>query len=537
MIITLYRILIADDEAIMLESMKMTIKQMLDNNCEIMLAKSGRTVIEISESFQPDIVFMDIQMPGINGIEAMREIRNSNRSVIFIVVTAYDKFTYAREALGLGVYEYLTKPVMKRTLMDCVNKAIKEVDIRHEKRIQELKIKEKLEIVVPIIESGFIYTMLIEDDYNGEKEHYRDLLSIDTDYGFCMILELGDSILEGHLTNTVGAGMKAQKQYKVIRSIIKEHFNCICGAIMSNRIVICIPYNTAEMVYEERVEVISKARNMIIQLSKKIDLSFKVGIGGVKEFQHLFESYKGAGKALQKGNRKVAHIDDLETECLYEDTYPVELEKKLFKAVENGDSLLAKANADEFYKWMVNTYPDSEMDIKLKVIEFILISEKNAFEQGDLKYTFKYRSNYLSQVLGMKCDDNLRQWFLDKIVIACNYVKNSQERHNEGIVDKAKKYIEDNYMHNISLEDVSRSISVTPYYFSKVFKEETNTTFIEYLGNLRINKAKRMLLSSNLSMKEICRETGYKDPNYFSRIFKKVEGRTPSEYREQLQEV
>ena len=97
----MYRILIADDEGLMLEAFKGVILAEFGDKCSVETAKTGRAVIEKAETFHPDIVFMDIHMPGINGIQAMREIRKFNNSALFYVVSAYDKFDYAKEAIIL----------------------------------------------------------------------------------------------------------------------------------------------------------------------------------------------------------------------------------------------------------------------------------------------------------------------------------------------------------------------------------------------------------------------------------------------------
>ena len=92
----MYKIMLADDEGIVIDSLKFIIEKNFEGLCQVESAKTGRKVIELAESFRPDIAVMDIQMPGINGIEAMREIRQMNKSTVFIVMSAYDKFDYAR---------------------------------------------------------------------------------------------------------------------------------------------------------------------------------------------------------------------------------------------------------------------------------------------------------------------------------------------------------------------------------------------------------------------------------------------------------
>jgi two-component system response regulator YesN len=130
--------------------------------------------------------------------------------------------------------------------------------------------------------------------------------------------------------------------------------------------------------------------------------------------------------------------------------------------------------------------------------------------------------------------DEIQQWFTDKISSACRDVVQSKEKQSSSSVERAKAFIEERYNRDISLDDVSREVDISPYYFSKLFKEETGENFIEYLTSVRIGRAKQLIAGSDMSMKEICTEVGYSDPNYFSRIFKKNVGVTPTEYKESI---
>ena len=131
---------------------------------------------------------------------------------------------------------------------------------------------------------------------------------------------------------------------------------------------------------------------------------------------------------------------------------------------------------------------------------------------------------------------SLRKWFLEKVTQACRNINTKKEEQASGMIEKAKAYINENYHRDISLEEVSRSVDISSYYFSKLFKEETGENFIEYLTAIRIEKAKELLHHRENSIKNISIETGYSDPNYFSRIFKKQVGITPTEYRERAYE-
>ncbi|WMT41353.1 AraC family transcriptional regulator [Paenibacillus sp. D2_2] len=119
--------------------------------------------------------------------------------------------------------------------------------------------------------------------------------------------------------------------------------------------------------------------------------------------------------------------------------------------------------------------------------------------------------------------------------MAIRQIREEREQSTHNMLEKAVAYIHSKFQEDLSLEDAAEHVHLNPYYFSKLFKQQTGETFIDYVTRLRIDKAKVMIKDSGLSLKEVCYSVGYKDPNYFSRVFKKVTGVTPSEYRLQLQ--
>ena len=429
----MYKLLLADDEGIVTDSLKFIIEKKFPDKFEIRIAKTGRQVIEMSEGFRPDIAFMDIQMPGINGIEAMKELRKSNPSIVLIIMSAYDKFDYAREAINLNVLDYLNKPFNKEMITDVLKRAMAKIDEFREKRNNELLIMQKMESVVPMIEAGFIYTILFQENYGNEADNYRSLLGIEENRGYMMVFEArGENDKED--TGPVGAGIRIQPKYERIRELIKGRFNCIVGPLLSNKIICFFAMKDDGKDHTESEPVEKKAEKLVGELSEKTGSEFRVGIGPARPLRSLYESYSLALDALGYSEEQVVHADDL--------------------------------------------------------------------PRG-------YRSGI----------DPLRR-----------------TERSESTAEAAKRYIEDNYVKDISLDDVAGYVEVSPYYLSRLFKEETGETFMEYLTSLRMKKAMELMKDPDNSIKDICAEVGYSDPNYFSRIFKKSEGVTPTEYRESMKE-
>ncbi|MDO5293049.1 MAG: helix-turn-helix domain-containing protein [bacterium] len=528
----MYKIMLADDEGIVIDSLKFIIDKNFKGKCEVQSAKTGRAVIELAEAFRPDITFMDIQMPGINGIEAMKEIRKTCPGTIFIILSAYDKFDYAKDAINLGVMEYLHKPVSKKVILSTIEKAMAQIDEARIRRSDSLKIKEKLEIVVPMMESGFVSEILLQGEMTGHTSQYKELLGIHEDFGIIMVLEYGAEMQQGKLTNPIGTSFQVQPAYASIRELIKEFFPCIVGPMLTNKITCFYPQKDEEENYESRNHFIVAARELMHKLNHLFDLKFRIGIGSVRPIQKIYESYEDAVNALNNSDRTVAHCRDLPIFCGYDQDYPSEKEKELFEAVKAGSEAGAEAAARSFFHWMETKFGEYTMDIKLKVLEFVLWAERIAYESGGMVYHFRDRKDYLPELLNMNDLSELQKWFLTKIILSARNVHSKKHEYTNNIVEQAKDYINANYNHDLSLEGVSRQVDVSSYYFSKLFKDVVGMNFIEYVTKVRIQVAKSLLKEANLTIKEVCADCGYSDPNYFSRIFKKYEGITPSEYRE-----
>ena len=527
----MYRIMIADDEGIVLDSFTYLLNEEFGEEVLIETAKTGRSVIELAERFRPDIVLMDIRMPGINGIDAIKEIRNRHSGIIFIVISAYDKFGYAQEAINLGVMDYLNKPVNKDKFLQTIRKAMKQVDVERSKRTKELEILEKIETVTPIIESGFIYNLLFQDFFKEDIESFKKLLEIDSEYGYMIALVFGEQQDGNYMTNAAGTSVRVQNHISDLRDIVKSYLSGVVGPVMANKIAVFVPYGKAEFDYNDRIEVIDTARSLVRRLDGQLDAKFRVGIGTIKPLDRQMISYNEALDGLTMTTGSVVHSADLVAGNTFEDNYPIEVENAMFENIRRGVINDAVTSANIFFDWMIENYKNYSDDVKLKILEFVLRAETLAYEKSGDVYKFRSREDYLKFVNSTTDYETLRRWFIDKITESCHSVMCRKEKRSNGVIDSALEYINLNYPNDISLEDVSREVNISPYYFSKIFKEATVENFIEYLTNLRIEKAKDLLDNTDKSMKEICLEVGYANPNYFSRIFKKSVGVTPTEYK------
>lgn len=306
----------------------------------------------------------------------------------------------------------------------------------------------------------------------------------------------------------------------------------ILGMSMANKLPGLVPCAEKQMAYEDRIALIEKSRQLVRELKKKTQISFRIGISAIAPLEEARVSYKEAVGALIMTTGSVAHVDDLPIGCTHEEIYPLDLEKKLFAEVKCGDAAHAVATAESYFDVIEERYGDYLMNIRLKVLEFVLYAEYLAYNSGGMTYEFRDRVDYLPVVMAAEDASFLRKWFADKIGEACRNIGTKAAEKSLGAVEAAKAYIRKNYSKDISLDEVSQEVNISPYYFSKIFKEEVGEGFVEYLTGLRMEKARELLTTTEYSMKEICSMVGYADPNYFSRIFKKNTGVTPTEYKQ-----
>lgn len=335
------------------------------------------------------------------------------------------------------------------------------------------------------------------------------------------------------MTNAVGSSVKIQQFSQVIRESVKEYYpDSIVGAAMANKLAVIMPCQEGKTEYNERIAVIEKTRELVRELRRKTEISFRIGISSVKPWSEARDAYGEALEALVMTTGSVAHADDLPIGCRYEDDYPIHLEKRLFSQVEDGETDAAIATAEAYFDLVTADHADDLMNIRLKVLEFVLVAEHIAYESGGMTYEFCSREDYLPTIMSLDDLPSLKSWLLEKIGVASNNVKNQASEKSVKVIDMAQEYIRNNYSKDISLDDVSRTVNISPYYFSKIFKEGAGEGFVEYLTRIRIDKAKDLLTTTGCSMKEIGSMVGYADPNYFSRTFKKNVGVTPTEYKE-----
>lgn len=532
------KILVVDDEQVMLDS----IRRILDQETDILLetARTGREAIDKVQTFHPDLVMMDIKMPGINGLEALSEIRRLDQNVVLVILSAYDNFNYAQEAIKNDVFEYLLKPINKTRIMELIRKVQHHIEKRHFSRLEELEIREKYQKSLPIIENEFIHALTKGLDETGCME-YQELLGVRFQAGFFVAVS--------YLTEVDSIDKNIELQYQTRSRIaalaeeIRHLFPCFVGMHKTNPIVVFIPVSNYLNPNQQEMRELQEGYLLKIMQrleTYKLPVKFRVGVGSIYTRSTEYrKSYHEALQALDSYTESdLCYFGDIEFHPQYD--WEPEFEgymEEILEGVRFGHSQrveLLCQNLSSKFTVKSNLERDRLLCYLLELILSAYRVSKKAVKSKDFAEHFPLGYQELSKILD--CSTDLEELF-DEIKLRVSnltdYVRKSLEFHIKASILKAKEIIDHNYHQNLTLEEIARSVSISPFYFCRLFREELGVSFTEYLTKVRLGKAVD-LLAQGLSVKECCYALGYNDPNYFSRIFRKYYQVSPSEYRGEL---
>ncbi len=530
----MYRVLIVDDEPIAVESVAYMIKKNFKSVDIVGTSRSGKDAIEKAYNLHPDIIIMDINMPGINGLDAMKQIGTVNPNISFIVISAFDYFDYAVESVALGVEEYLLKPVKEAKFIDTLKKVIDEIDMRRSVMQKNLEQQERLEMIIPILETGFINSLCFYGENSDELKNYCDLFGFREAGGYVMAIEFGQK-KSRKIENKIGAGVQGEKMYAEYKKIIKSAGNSIVGPIMLNRIIVYIFDDSKEAGFEQKSRSVKLAQNILERASRLYPDIF-IGIGSYhgsiteakKSYQEALYALRALSADDQEDTRynQILHVDDTIEKAAYtESDYEQQIEDEIYARAADKDAAQVQAAFERLYAGMCADQNMTFISIKNRMIGLVMgFGTRWSHVSGDYY-------GVLSEIIGAGDKDALYQICRRYINETILKIASLRQKKVNSIIERANRYIEEHYAEEISLEDVAKEVNLSSYYFSRFYKEESGINFSDKLVNVRIEKAKELLKREELTVKDVCYMVGYMEPNYFSKIFKKVTGFTASEYK------
>lgn len=518
----MYKILVIDEEMMVIDSLKKIINYNLNEANVVGYANTGRDAVEKAKKIKPDIIIIEVKLSCFNGFDTIDLIKKIVPKVHVVILSAYDNFDFAREAIALSVDDYLLKPINKTVLIHSLKRVIHMIKEDKQNKEDETERNLFIDNTVEFVEYSFIYSILFKGNSNEDILRYKKLLNL-SDHGYIMNIELINS--DDYRSASEN---KLESKYECLKKVISKYHRSIIGPQILNRIVIFILDDDIDTNSDkQKVESTELANIITMKLKKVYNVDAMIGIGNSYDISNMHLSYDEAIKSLHYGysNNSPIHIRDLgkKTQINYMNYY--DIEQRLLESIK-----LNKNKSLDLFAILLDMLTTLKVDDrKNKIMELLVIASYTMHNLSQNEEQFINYSRYFEEIQEIK-DNEIASWALSKFQYILKSMRVSKEDKMSNITSMAIKYIEEHYNEEISLYDVSKYVSVTPQYFSKLFKDETGYNFVEWITNTRVKKAKDLMNNKDKTIKEVCYMVGYHDPNYFSRIFKKIVGVSPTDY-------
>jgi two-component system, response regulator YesN len=527
----MYKLIIIEDEYLTRKSLvnEMPWEQV---NCNVIgEADDGTTALDLVSCSRPDIVISDIRMDGMDGLELCRQIKENYPEIQLILLTGYGEFGYAQTALKLGVKDFILKPTDPGELLNAVRTAIKAIEKEIQKRAELARMEKLLEQNIPVLREKFLQELLGEVCLSPDELNQRmDFLKISQGQFFLLALELDE------YEQFVNTNLEQERQLKklVIQRISQE---IIDG--YHNGYILVKENNTFVMLvyYSEIMGILDIAESIQKRIGSYLSLSVSIGISlGANGFQDYRKAYNEAVAALRHkfylGEGSIVYFGDIQIMGNIPFTNGIFENGPIIDCIKVGDlkSALEQISRDLI---LVRSHPPKDYNyIRNAVLELIILIERVLYDRNSAIWEVIPQINFFDEV--SKCDtlDEIQQLLEDIIRLVAGHIQDQNQRKNNAVTETILAYLRENYAQDISLDDLSKLVYMNPKYICRLLKKETGLNFLEILTEIRINKAKELLKEIRFKTYEIAQMVGINDARYFSQMFKKIVGMTPTEFRE-----
>lgn len=513
------KVLVVEDEKEILHGMREALEALPGLFTRIDLAQDAEAALELARRERPDLVITDIVMPGQSGLELIERLQAAQgRLPKTILVSGYNDFEYARQGIRLGVVDYILKPLDKKQLHQVIRGAVALIE-------EERREKDRRE---PYAEPGaktprehFIYGLcmnassLQEDLYHRLKFWGIEWLA-HCDYA---VIALGvphpagaaasekEAELQSFVVGNIAADLVRGRPRTLLFKNTMNQWCLILGdqdpALLAGEILAAMLQYRKAPVHIGISETMNSFRSLAAAYDQALQ-ALKLGMLSSDSFIREYGALKGLFEAAERDRPTVAELLKLG-----DDRKLARLADRVLKELAiSGDAKNVRALSQQALDWLIglHTQLSRELDSSLHHVPLEL------WEALDRADTF--------EELKSRMLDDLRQ-----------LSKKISSPHTHFMIEKAKLLIREHYADNIGLPWIAEQLAISPAWFSQLFKRECGRNFVDYLTDIRIEEAKRLLRESTLKVYEIAGKVGYQDLQHFGHVFKKKTGQSPKEFR------
>jgi two-component system response regulator YesN len=536
-----YKVFLVEDEVIVREGIRNNIFWEQAHYTLAGEASDGEIALSMILDIKPDILITDIRMPFMDGLTLSKIVKKTLPWIKIIILSGHDEFEYAREAVSLGIDEYLLKPVSSSEMKSALEKIAARIDEDKEMFNNIKKLEAQIGFQTDILRDRWL------SDFIDGKISAAKFIEQEKEFGLDLIAR-SYIVLVAELINNNEKEQQFIQAKIIAQSIIREYADCIYFWKNEKSFVIIIKEMVAtneESLASLKESAYAIAQALKYELERNTKYSLVIGIGNtVLRTGEIAASYSMARKIIEHGITKgVSHIVDADTFNNNNSSLPSSSFNPSPLANVTGDIFLtklkyaAKKDVDSIMQEYTKVLGDNFNDNQLLIIFIfgeIIVAGSKIVEAlgGDIASVapFSLNQESIQVITGSKeiFDEKVKA-FLFAVI---EYRDSRTSGRYQSVIVKTKKYIDENYSSaDLSLYSTAFYVGISPNHLSTVFSQETGEKFIEYLTRVRIEKAKELLRSTTMKSADITYEVGFSDPHYFSSIFKKNTGLSPREYR------
>lgn len=539
----MFKVLIIDDEPIIRKGLKNIInwKQF---GCEVCAeASDGMEGREMIKKLLPDIIITDIRMPEVDGLTMIREIKELISESKIVILTGYRDFDYVQEAIKLGAFDFILKPTKIEELTTVIGRAVKELRFQKDRSEEINKLKRLFEQNIPVLREKLLYDVIYEINTDVDEIMAKmELFNVKIDKFILVVVENdGEEDAEKSVTQFD----RHLYQFGIVNTfeeIFSDEFLVTAINLNSSGIAFIIQPSEAKKEYFDIINKKCVYLQEIIQNCFGFTVTVAVSSDGQGPLQ-LPSKLKECREALEHkfyiGNNSIIFHNDISTFFKYEDYSILEkYQKALLEGIKSGNERIVRGKLQDISvyidglnalnkEYIKNFYWNTISSINNIRISIAAADNGKKIENRDI-------SNLYHMI--EKCD-SIRDLGSILEEIALNVAAKVNSFNNKSIkliLRKAVEYLQMHYSEQITLNEVAEYAFVSTYYISRMFKKELGKNFVDYLNEIRLEKAKELLKDVKFKTYEVAELVGIPDAHYFSRLFKKHEGLTPTEYRDSL---
>jgi len=491
-------------------------------------APDGEMALPLIEKNKPDILITDIKMPFMDGLQLSKIVREQMPWVKIIILSGHDEFEYAQAAVKLGVTEYLLKPISSNDLLKSLERIQFQLDKEKKERENYTELQERSQGNLALRREKFLLRLVMGGLSSAEAIEQSKQFGLNIIAQYYLVLLLKIELCDD---NKAFDFYDYQRIESTVSDRVSDDLNVLHIKKDLDEVVLLLIGNDPKQLQQDGANL---AESIKRELENENICNLAIGEGTPQ--QRLGDIHQSFIEALVKVRGQETASHSLNSKEGVEHIELLQLDRS---ALENYLKFGTLQDYDQYYFTHLHSVSEESLRSDLirnyLLVDVVLTITQFISNLGGMADQIIPEISDIESLLENVTDINQMNEVLKKLVVSALIFRDSKVNHERSkLIQKAKLFIDDNFSDpKLKMNQVAEKFNISSGHFSTVFSQEIGETFRDYLTNLRINRAKELLRSTDLKSSEIALQVGYNDPHYFSTIFKTNTGLPPQRFRAQ----